>query len=92
MPVKKLPENLTLLAKQWERRELKAIEFIRQTGIPETALYRHSQEHKVVRDKKIIHQKADLLVDYVSVLCPTKAIHFLQKSTKKTSRFAKKTS
>ena len=50
-PVKKPPENFKMLAKQWERGKLRTTDFMTQTGLSETTLYRRLREHKVIRKK-----------------------------------------
>jgi DNA invertase Pin-like site-specific DNA recombinase len=50
-PVKRPPENFSELAKLWERGKLRTIDFMAQTGLTETTLYRRLREHKVVRRK-----------------------------------------
>ena len=50
-PAKKPPENFKMLAKQWERGKLRTTDFMAQTGLSETTLYRRLREHKVIRKK-----------------------------------------
>ena len=50
-PVKKPPENFGILAKQWERGELRTLDFMNITGMTETTLYRRLRENKIVRKK-----------------------------------------
>jgi len=50
-PVKSPPDNFGVLAKQWERGELRTPDFIKVTGLTETTLYRRLREIKVVRKK-----------------------------------------
>ena len=50
-PVKKPPENFIVLAKQWERGKLTTKEFIRQTDLTESTLYRRLRECRVIRAK-----------------------------------------
>jgi len=50
-PVKKLPDNFRALAKRWARRELTTTEFMKQTGLKETTLYRRLRDHKIERKK-----------------------------------------
>ena len=50
-PVKRPPENFGVLAKRWERGELKTSDFMKITGLTETTLYRRLREHKAVRKK-----------------------------------------
>jgi len=50
-PVKKPPENFGVLAKQWERGELRTSDFMKLTGLKETTLYRRLRERQVVRKK-----------------------------------------
>jgi DNA invertase Pin-like site-specific DNA recombinase len=46
-PVKRPPENFGVLAKQWARGELRTSDFMKQTGLTETTLYRRLREHQV---------------------------------------------
>ena len=48
-PVKKPPENFGVLAKQWERGELRTSDFMKLAGLKETTLYRRLRERQVVR-------------------------------------------
>jgi len=50
-PSKKLPENFRELAKQWECRKLTTAEFMKQTGMKETTLYRRLREYKITKKK-----------------------------------------
>jgi DNA invertase Pin-like site-specific DNA recombinase len=50
-PVKRSPGNFPELAKLWERGKLRTIDFMAQTGMTETTLYRRLREHKAVRRK-----------------------------------------
>jgi DNA invertase Pin-like site-specific DNA recombinase len=50
-PVKRLPDNFPELARQWERGKLRTIDFVAQTGLTETTLYRRLREHKAGRRK-----------------------------------------
>ena len=50
-PAKKPPENFGELAKQWEQGKLRTSDFMKQTGLTETTLYRRLREHKVIRKK-----------------------------------------
>ena len=45
-PATVLPDNFSILAKQWERGELKTSDFIRQTGLTESTLYRRLREYQ----------------------------------------------
>jgi len=46
-PVKKPPENFDILVKQWERGKLPIKEFMAQTGLKESTLYRRLRERKL---------------------------------------------
>ena len=48
-PVKRPPENFTELAKQWERGKLRTMDFMEQTGMTETTLYRRLRERKAAK-------------------------------------------
>ena len=48
-PVKKPPDNFKQLMKQWERGKLRTKDFIAQTGLSESTLYRRLRECKAVR-------------------------------------------
>ena len=50
-PVKRPPENFGQLAKLWARGELRTMDFMKQTGLTETTLYRRLREHQIVRKK-----------------------------------------
>ena len=50
-PAKRLPNNFSELAKQWERGKLRTKDFIEQTGMTETTLYRRLREYRVARKK-----------------------------------------
>jgi len=50
-PAKRLPDNFTELARQWERGKLRTTDFMEQTGMTETTLYRRLREHQIVRRK-----------------------------------------
>jgi len=50
-PAKRLPENFMELAKLWGRGKLRTVDFMAQTGMTETTLYRRLREHKIVRKK-----------------------------------------
>jgi len=50
-PVKKLPDNFMELARLWVSKNLTTTEFIQQTGMTETTLYRRLREHQMVRIK-----------------------------------------
>jgi len=50
-PVKRPPENFIVLAKQWERGKLRTTDFMQQTGLTETTLYRRLREHQIARKK-----------------------------------------
>ena len=50
-PAKRPSENFLELAKQWERGKLKTKDFIAQSGMTETTLYRRLREHQIVRKK-----------------------------------------
>ena len=50
-PVKKPPDNFTVLMKRWERGKLRTIDFMAQTGMTESTLYRRLRECKAVKGK-----------------------------------------
>ena len=50
-PAKRPPENFIVLAKQWERGKLRTTDFMQQTGLTETTLYRRLREHQIARKK-----------------------------------------
>jgi len=50
-PVKKPPANFGELARQWERGNLRTTDFMKQTGLTETTLYRRLRENQAVRKK-----------------------------------------
>lgn len=50
-PVKTPPDNFNDLAKRWKRGELKTKDFMKQTGLTETTLYRRLREQKITRVK-----------------------------------------
>ena len=43
-PAKELPEDFEILAKQWERGELRTKDFMEKTGLSESTLYRRLRE------------------------------------------------
>ena len=50
-PVKKPPDNFDVLARQWERGKLRTKDFMEQTGLSESTLYRRLRERRVVREE-----------------------------------------
>ena len=50
-PIKKPPDNFSELAKQWERGNLATTNFMKQTGLTESTLYRRLRERQVTRNK-----------------------------------------
>ena len=50
-PAKRPPDDFTELARQWERGKLRTMDFIEQSGMTETTLYRRLREHKIMRKK-----------------------------------------
>jgi DNA invertase Pin-like site-specific DNA recombinase len=50
-PVKKPPENFSALVKQWERGKLTISEFMTQTGLKESTLYRRLREYQSTKNK-----------------------------------------
>ena len=50
-PTKKPPENFDQLAKDWERGKLRTKDFMEQTGLSESTLYRRLRERKAARKK-----------------------------------------
>jgi DNA invertase Pin-like site-specific DNA recombinase len=50
-PAKRSPENFKDLAKLWERGKLRTIDFMTQTGMTETTLYRRLREIGAMRRK-----------------------------------------
>ena len=57
-PAKRNPENFEELAKRWEHRRLRTKEFMQQTDMPETTLYRWLRDSGVerIRKKPLAHQ------------------------------------
>ena len=51
-PVKKPPDNFTELMKQWERGKLRTKDFMEQTGLTESTLYRRLRECQSAKRKK----------------------------------------
>ena len=51
-PVKKPPDNFTELMKLWERGKLRTKDFMEQTGLTESTLYRRLRECRAVRGKR----------------------------------------
>ena len=51
-PLKKPPYNFTELMKQWERGKLMTKDFIAQTEMSESTLYRRLREHRAVKGKR----------------------------------------
>jgi DNA invertase Pin-like site-specific DNA recombinase len=51
-PVKKPPDNFVKLMKQWERGKLMTKDFMAQTGLSESTLYRRLREYRAVRGKR----------------------------------------
>ena len=51
-PIKKPPENFAALVKQWERGKLMTKDFIAQTKMTESTLYRRLREHRAVKGKR----------------------------------------
>lgn len=49
-PAIELPVNFDMLAKAWAQRELSTSEFLQQTGLTETTLYRRLREEQVIRN------------------------------------------
>ena len=52
-PAKKSPKNFAALLQQWESGDLKTKQFISQSGLSETTLYRRLREINAVKGKKI---------------------------------------
>jgi len=50
-PIKKPPENFSLLVKRWERGKMSLEEILGQTGLKEATFYRRLRELRVARDK-----------------------------------------
>jgi len=50
-PAKRPPENFDELARLWAHGKLRTLDFIEQTGFPETTLYRRLRERGIVRKK-----------------------------------------
>ena len=50
-PATRLPDNFTELAKQWERGKLRTMDFMAQTSLTETTLYRRLREYRITRKK-----------------------------------------
>lgn len=50
-PAKKPPENFDKLAKDWEQGKLRTKDFMEQTGLSQSTLYRRLKEHKVKSKK-----------------------------------------
>ena len=51
-PFKKPPDNFTELMKLWERGKLMTKDFMEQTGLAESTLYRRLRERRAVRGKE----------------------------------------
>ena len=51
-PVKKSPENFDVLIKQWEHGKLQTKEFMTQSGLTESTLYRRLREQQAVKGKR----------------------------------------
>ena len=51
-PVKKPPNNFNALKKQWERGDLRTIDFIARSGLTESTLYRRLREVAAVKGKR----------------------------------------
>lgn len=50
-PAKKLPEDFDNLTKEWQRGKLRTKDFIKQTGLSESTLYRRLRERQAIRKK-----------------------------------------
>ena len=50
-PAKKSPENFDVLMKQWERGKLRTKDFMAQTGLTESTLYRRLRERRTAKNK-----------------------------------------
>ena len=50
-PVKKPPDNFAALVRRWERGKMTITDFMSQTGLKESTLYRRIREHQAVRRK-----------------------------------------
>jgi len=50
-PAKKPPDNFNELMKLWERGKLTTKEFVRQTELKESTLYRRLRERQAKREK-----------------------------------------
>ena len=51
-PIKKPPENLATLVKQWESGNLTIFELLEQTGLKQATFYRRLREHRLMKRKK----------------------------------------
>jgi DNA invertase Pin-like site-specific DNA recombinase len=51
-PVKQPPANFIELMKQWERGKLMTKDFMEQTGLTESTLYRRLREHRATKEKR----------------------------------------
>ena len=51
-PVKNPPENFDVLVKQWERGKLRTKDFMAQTGLSESTLYRRLRERQAAKGKR----------------------------------------
>ena len=49
-PVKNPPENFNALMKQWERGKLQTKEFVEQSGLTESTLYRRLREQRAIKN------------------------------------------
>ena len=52
-PLKKLPKNFTQKAKEWQRDEMRTIDFINQSGLSEATLYRRLRECGIMRPDEL---------------------------------------
>ena len=51
-PIKKPPENFSILVKQWERGNLSFEQILVQTGLKEATFYRRLREYRLMKRKK----------------------------------------
>jgi DNA invertase Pin-like site-specific DNA recombinase len=51
-PVKKPPDGFDILVKQWERGKLRTKDFMTQTGMTESTLYRRLRERNASKEKR----------------------------------------
>ena len=58
-PVKKPPENFAELARHWENGKLRTIDFMKQTGLTETTLYRRLRERQIAKKARVFNRKVD---------------------------------